>query len=128
MRRHALLIRVFPKINSSMWQIFTLWMAVGRTLTSVSLQPSLRLQETYKSQAELNRLCRLTTTEGVHMHLKDIYYGIFYLLKKTPWFESASKLYLPSDRRLSAKWSPTFAERGCLVVSVTDPYGRILGF
>jgi hypothetical protein len=23
---------------------------------------------------------------------------------------------------------PTFADRGCHVVSVTDPYGRILGF
>jgi hypothetical protein len=33
-----------------------------------------------------------------------------------------------SDRRLSAKWFPTFADRGCHVVSVTDPYGRILGF
>jgi hypothetical protein len=34
----------------------------------------------------------------------------------------------PSDRRLSAKWLPTFADRGCHVVSVTDPSGRILGF
>jgi hypothetical protein len=42
--------------------------------------------------------------------------------------ESASELYRPSDRRLSAKLLPTFADRGCQVVSVTDPYGRILGF
>jgi hypothetical protein len=27
-----------------------------------------------------------------------------------------------------AKLVPTFADRGCDVVSVTDPYGRILGF
>jgi hypothetical protein len=33
-----------------------------------------------------------------------------------------------SDRRLSAKLVPTFADRGCLVVSTTDPHGRILGF
>jgi hypothetical protein len=33
-----------------------------------------------------------------------------------------------SDRRLSAKLVPTFADRGCSVVSVTDTYGRILGF
>jgi hypothetical protein len=46
----------------------------------------------------------------------------------TPWSESASELYRPSDRRLSAKWLPTFADKGCHVVSVTDPYGRILGF
>jgi hypothetical protein len=49
--------------------------------------------------------------------------------KKIPWPESVSELYRPSDRRLSAKLVPTFADdRGCYVVSVTDPYGRILGF
>jgi hypothetical protein len=30
----------------------------------------------------------------------------------------------PSDRRLSAKLLPTFRERGCRVVSATDPHGR----
>jgi hypothetical protein len=48
--------------------------------------------------------------------------------KQSPWYESASELYQPSDRRLSEKWLPTFADRGCHVVSVTDPYGRTLGF
>jgi CBS-domain-containing membrane protein len=37
-------------------------------------------------------------------------------------------MYWPSDRRLSAKLVPTFADRGFHVVSVTDPYSRILGF
>jgi hypothetical protein len=46
----------------------------------------------------------------------------------TPWPWSTSELYLPSDRRLSAKLAPTSADRGCHVVSVTDPYGRILVF
>jgi hypothetical protein len=50
-----------------------------------------------------------------------------YHLKKAPWSESASELYRPRNRRLSAKWLPTFADKGCHVVSVTDPYGRILG-
>jgi hypothetical protein len=49
-------------------------------------------------------------------------------LKKTPCPESASELYRPSDRRLSANLVSTFADRGCHVVSVTDPYGLILGF
>jgi CBS-domain-containing membrane protein len=48
--------------------------------------------------------------------------------KQTPWSESACELYRPSDRHLSAKLVPNFADRGCHVVSVTDPYGRILGF
>jgi hypothetical protein len=46
----------------------------------------------------------------------------------TPWSESARELYRPRDRSLSAKLVPTFADRGCHMVSVTDPYGRILGF
>jgi hypothetical protein len=32
--------------------------------------------------------------------------------KKTPCSESASELYRMSDRRLSAKWLPTFSDRG----------------
>jgi hypothetical protein len=42
--------------------------------------------------------------------------------------ECASELYRPSERRLSAKLVPTLADIGCHVVSVTDPYGRILCF
>jgi hypothetical protein len=48
--------------------------------------------------------------------------------KKTPWPGSASELYLPSDRRLSANLVPTFVDRVCHVVSVMDPYGLILRF
>jgi hypothetical protein len=48
--------------------------------------------------------------------------------KKTPWPQSASELYRPSDLRLSAKLVSTFADRGCHVVSVRNPYGRNLGF
>jgi hypothetical protein len=49
-------------------------------------------------------------------------------IKKAPWPESASELYRPNDSRLSAKLVSTFADKGCYVVSVTEPYGRILGF
>jgi hypothetical protein len=48
--------------------------------------------------------------------------------KQTPWPESANELYPQSDCSLSAKLVPTFSDRGCQVVSVTDLYGRILGF
>jgi hypothetical protein len=44
------------------------------------------------------------------------------------WPKSARELYRPIDRRLSTKLVPTFADRGCHVVSVTDPYGCILDF
>jgi hypothetical protein len=39
-----------------------------------------------------------------------------------------SELHRQSDSRLSAKLVPTYPDRGCQVVSVTDPYGLILGF
>jgi hypothetical protein len=45
-----------------------------------------------------------------------------------PWLLFASELYQPSDRRLSAELVPTFADRGCRVVSAADPHGRIVGF
>jgi hypothetical protein len=45
-----------------------------------------------------------------------------YKLNKTLWPEFAS------DRHLSAELVPTFADRGCHVVSMMDPYGHILGF
>jgi hypothetical protein len=48
--------------------------------------------------------------------------------KQTPWPQSASQLYQPSDRRLSAKLVPTFVDRECHVVSLTDLYGRNLCF
>jgi hypothetical protein len=45
----------------------------------------------------------------------------------TPWPESARELYRPSDSHLSAKLVPHFADRGRHIVSVTTPYGHILG-
>jgi hypothetical protein len=44
------------------------------------------------------------------------------------WLYSASKLYLASDHYLSVKLVQTLADRGCHVVSLTDPQSRNLGF
>jgi hypothetical protein len=41
--------------------------------------------------------------------------------QQTPWPESVSEIYRPSDRRLSAKLVPTSADRGCHVVSMWIP-------
>jgi hypothetical protein len=49
-------------------------------------------------------------------------------IKRTAWSESAREVYRPSENRLSVKLLPTFADRECHLVSVTDPYGRILCF
>jgi hypothetical protein len=40
----------------------------------------------------------------------------------------ANYIYRPSDRRLSAKLVQTFADRGCHVVSVTDPIRQYFRF
>jgi hypothetical protein len=69
-----------------------------------------------------------TYTHYCHYPQKYFQYLLLKGKNKTAWSESASELYRPSDRRLSAKWLPTFADRGCHVVSVTDPYGHILRF
>jgi hypothetical protein len=49
-------------------------------------------------------------------------------LKKNPRPQSSSELYRPTCRRLPTKLMRTFANRGCRVVSMTDPYCRIPGF
>jgi hypothetical protein len=58
----------------------------------------------------------------------SVCFPLFTKKTKLRGLESASELYRASDRRLSAKLLPTFADRGYRVVSVTDPYGRSLGF
>jgi hypothetical protein len=60
--------------------------------------------------------------------LSDKQNGSQHHTTKAPWREWASELYRPSDRRLSAKLLPTFADTGRHVVNMMDPYGRILGF
>jgi hypothetical protein len=50
------------------------------------------------------------------------------ITKQIPWPQSASELCRTSDRRLSAKLVPTFADRGYRVVNATDSCGLILGF
>jgi hypothetical protein len=48
--------------------------------------------------------------------------------KKCSVPQSTSELYRPSDSRLSAELVSTSADKGFHLVSVTDPYGRNLGF
>jgi hypothetical protein len=55
-----------------------------------------------------------TKLESSFCHL--VSFGVRVIISsthKTPWPESASKLYRPRDRRLLAKLVPTFAHRSC---------------
>jgi hypothetical protein len=53
------------------------------------------------------------------------WFQIKFVIKKTPGL-SPPVNYTDrlSDRRLSAKLVPTLADRGCRMVSATDPQGR----
>jgi hypothetical protein len=54
---------------------------------------------------------------GVHVHHSGVREDILGVYpKQTPWPESENELYRPSDRRLSVKLVPTFADRRCRVV------------
>jgi hypothetical protein len=44
--------------------------------------------------------------------------------QQTPGLQFASELYRPSDRRLPVKLVPTLVDRGCRVVSATNPHGH----
>jgi hypothetical protein len=72
-----------------------------------------------------NHLC-----ENLRSYIHYICYPCLNLTSSalTRWLQLASELYRPSDSPLSGKLVPTFADGECRVVSVTDPYGRILGY
>jgi hypothetical protein len=70
------------------------------------------------------RLRNWKTCEGP---TKDCW-AIIIIIITIPWPESASKLYRSSDRRMSAKFVPTFVDRGCRVNSATNPHRRVVGF
>jgi hypothetical protein len=48
--------------------------------------------------------------------------------KKHPWPDSASEPCRPSDGHFSAKLAPTFADKKCYVICVTDDYDLMLCF
>jgi hypothetical protein len=72
----------------------------------------------------------LLATETVHWSPLNLQRVTNYTKKKTKlnsvaWVRQRT---IPSDRRLSSKLVPTFVDRGCHLVGVTDPYRSILGF
>jgi hypothetical protein len=61
-------------------------------------------------------------------HLRKCFTATAKQKKLTPWSESASKLYRPSYRLLSAKLMPNLWIDGAAWSAWRIPYGRILGF
>jgi hypothetical protein len=61
-------------------------------------------------------------------HVTRIEVPEIYAKNLSPWPESASELYQPSNCRLSTKLMPTFADRWWHVLRLSDSYGHNLGF
>jgi hypothetical protein len=101
-------------VHVNLVQIITIWMRLRKL----------------KIQAELKHLTCCNISYEVRHRILQMHIFVQYQTKtkQTPWPEPMSKLYPPSNCRLSAKLVSTFADRGSHVVRVTDPYGRILGF
>jgi hypothetical protein len=60
--------------------------------------------------------------QGMHdIHIKELY-------NNSVAFSPRANYTDYTDRRLSTKLVPTFADKWCCVVSTTDPYGCIFGF
>jgi hypothetical protein len=105
----------YPIETRLKWALQPVWVAWRRKILflpglELRPQPSARIYKNYSKWHS-----QYTTNNTV-------------IQKQTQWPESASELYRPSDHRLSAKLVPTFADRWCHVVSVTDLYCRNLGF
>jgi hypothetical protein len=69
----------------------------------------------------LNTLYLKVPRWAMAVHVHSSYSLPIYKNKQTLWPESASKLYRLSDRHLLVKLVPTFADRGCHMVNMTDP-------
>jgi hypothetical protein len=69
-------------------------------------------------------LCLVSTWLGNRLRIW-VTDSIFWCIS---WPESMSELYRPSNHRLLAKLVPIFPDRGYHMISMTDPYGHILGF
>jgi hypothetical protein len=78
--------------------------------------------------SEMLKQAEYQLTTEVYEVILQIFKVQLLLYEKSPLPESASEVYRPSDRRLSAKLVPTFCGYRWHVVSVTDPCSPILCF
>jgi hypothetical protein len=64
-----------------------------------------------------------SSSRGIYIYIHHVY-----IITNNSVVCVRERIIRPSYRRLSVKLVSTFADRGCHVVSVLDPYGRILDF
>jgi hypothetical protein len=100
---------------------------IAATCSSETLMTSNPIRQTNKRAKTLLRTKDCCTYSLLHAQ-QDALTHNKEKQKQIPWPQPASELYRPSDRRLSTKLVPIFVDRGCRVVSASDPYGLFLGF
>jgi hypothetical protein len=115
LRRSPLISKELPR--RARREIFTSRLSWSTALSCERFTPSSPRapRELHNGQGRKRYGARVCTALNILcIYALSIRYSLTFI-KKTPWSESASELYRPSDRRLSAKWLPTFADRGCHV-------------
>jgi hypothetical protein len=104
---------------------------VGICILNYNCQSLLYLLEMFDMCAVGNSVHIILMCSSIQFFISFYTYSLSYITKKTKLNSVAlvaSELYRPSDRSMSAKLVPTFADRGCRMGIATDPHGRILGF
>jgi hypothetical protein len=98
------------QISFDSWLFFSLKMGIKEicfgTMECVCVCVCVRAQGFYFEVNYVRVSIQLTVT--VQYHHSGKFLTAHTVKKKTPWSESTSELYRPSDRRLSAKCVPTF--------------------
>jgi hypothetical protein len=100
------------------------WVQSGNGRLSSLLRLQIILLFSPVINSEKREDCSVVTVKYLHASEQRTAILEIRIKNSSPWPQSASELY----RILSVKLVSTFADRGCHVVSVTDPYGHILGF
>jgi hypothetical protein len=81
----------------------------------------------YECKAMKIQILSTVISDGSGAH-SDNYFSTRYRHKNSVALVRERKLYRLRDRRFSEKLVTILADRGCHVVSATDPHGPILGF
>jgi hypothetical protein len=99
------------------------WSALVHTQLTIQWAPEASSLEV---KTDVAWIWQLTTNYSRGQENVDLY--AFIVKKKLNSLAWVCKRTIPtSDRRLSAKLVPTFADWGCHAVRVSGPYGRTLG-
>jgi hypothetical protein len=112
------------RVSPDAMQTFVGWLLWSSLCFRLSVLMALTVANHFVAYGDCHLESRIQDGIAATGSLHSLVRNVLTRLHTTPRPESDR----PSDRRLSAKLLPTFTDRGCHVVNVTDPYGSILCF